>query len=353
MRRIPFPAFIFVLILLGGGAMGLGWTRPAQDKTGHPAAGAVFNGAWSQLFEKNFGEVIPLFAPARDTWGRIEYALFRQGRAGVVVGEDGWLFTSEEFSCPADSEETFAAHMKFVGETADTLRQQGSEIVIALIPAKARVFEEKTGALSWPSCRRDVYDRARAAFKAAGIAYASPLAALQAGGAETFLRTDTHWSPAGAARTAEIVADTVKTIKMPLPAAAFDVKTGAAEPHRGDLLRYLPGVAEDGIASDRLATPESVSPAQRSDDLFGDSTAPAAALIGTSYSADPSWGFEAALKKSLGADVINLADEGLGPFSVMKNYLDKKPLTAHPPLLVIWEIPERYLILPEKDFVKE
>jgi alginate O-acetyltransferase complex protein AlgJ len=70
------------------------------------------------------------------------------------------------------------------------------------------------------------------------------------------------------------------------------------------------------------------------------------ALVGTSYSQDERWGFADALKVALGADVLNVAARGEGPFAPMRAYLEGETVVDVPPELVVWEIPERYLTIP-------
>ncbi len=73
--------------------------------------------------------------------------------------------------------------------------------------------------------------------------------------------------------------------------------------------------------------------------------------MGTSYSADRRWNFDGALQESLDQEVLNLAQSGKGPFEPMLAYLE------HPPegpaaARLIWEIPERYLPVPDKSMQK-
>ncbi len=79
------------------------------------------------------------------------------------------------------------------------------------------------------------------------------------------------------------------------------------------------------------------------DDLFGDSQQPRLALVGTSYSANPRWNFEGALKQALSADLINYAKEGKGPLEPMLELLQDEGFRKDPPQLLVWEFPERYL----------
>src|SRR5262249_43868401 len=70
-----------------------------------PLSRDIRKGKWAPKFEKAFGDALPVGTMSRDGWGLAEYRLFTQGRKGVVVGRNGWLYTAEEFSCPADAAE--------------------------------------------------------------------------------------------------------------------------------------------------------------------------------------------------------------------------------------------------------
>jgi alginate O-acetyltransferase complex protein AlgJ len=76
--------------------------------------------------------------------------------------------------------------------------------------------------------------------------------------------------------------------------------------------------------------------------LFGD-TEISVALVGTSYSARTDFHFEGFLKSQLGADIVNHADIGRGPFEPMEAFLAGLGETGSAPRIVIWEIPERYV----------
>ena len=79
--------------------------------------------------------------------------------------------------------------------------------------------------------------------------------------------------------------------------------------------------------------------------LFGEA-APQVALVGTSYSANPKWNFIGALKQELGSDLLNYAENGHGPLVPMLRLLQRGPEETADLRLVIWEFPERYLMLP-------
>jgi alginate O-acetyltransferase complex protein AlgJ len=72
-------------------------------------------------------------------------------------------------------------------------------------------------------------------------------------------------------------------------------------------------------------------------------------LVGTSFSTGEVWDFAGAIRYSLQADLLNVGAEGVGPFIPMHRYLLSDTYREIAPSLVIWEIPERYLTLPETE----
>lgn len=343
--NVRFFSGIFILaFVLVSGMAGIMYSIEAGGRPS--SANDLARGAWSAAFERSFNAVIPVYAPSRDLWGQAEYALFREGRGGVVAGTDGWLFSAEEFSCPADARDNFARNLTFISGTKAAMDEAGVRLVVALIPAKARVHESRLGRLVLPECRRALYETARTELSARGIVAADPLSSMMQAQENVFLRTDTHWTPRGAHIAAQSIA---AAIDVELPSRAFSSKETGIQEHEGDLLRYVPGTTGRFIDPDRLAlieTAAAVEPAEASA-LF-DSNTPEAALVGTSYSANELWNFAGFLKQELQADVLNMADAGLGPFTVMDRYLSGPEWGTAPPRLVIWEIPERYLIMPHE-----
>lgn len=315
----------------------------ALSKTGALTAEGLLKGTWTVAFEKKLGEILPLYEPSRNIWGRIDYALFRQGRKGVLIGDDGWLFTDEEFSCPHGYETHIAKNMLYISDVANLLKNSDTQLAIVLIPAKARVYEDRLGRNTLPPCRLGLYAQTLNALASQSIPVIDTLSAMQASARkdELYLKTDTHWSPAGARLAAETAARRLRNTGI--APAAFTNTAGETKFYHGDLTRYIPGVGAPDIIPDQLTGFSTEAPA--SDDLFGDS-APAITLVGTSYSANPLWNFEGFLKEFMQADILNMADEGLGPFAVMETYLANDAWKNTPPALLIWEIPERYIMMP-------
>ncbi|HEY8189507.1 MAG TPA: hypothetical protein VIF12_02400 [Micavibrio sp.] len=328
------------------------YVSAAVSKTGAPTVHDLVHGVWMVKFEKSLGEIIPVYAPSRDLWGRLDYTLFHQGRKGVIIGADGWLFTDEEFSCPPHFADNIASNMAYVAQVRTMLQSRNTQLMVVPVPAKARVYSDRLGTHATPSCRTNLYKNTLATLKQLGIPAADLLPLMEASPEKDslYLKTDTHWAPAGARLAAAAAAKMAEDV--PYARKDFATTPGNSLPHDGDLARYVPGVGAPYILPDSITSFADDSPASSEDNLFGEDT-PEITLVGTSYSANPLWNFEGFLKSALKADVLNMADEGLGPFAVMETYLKNDAWKNTPPKLVIWEIPERYIMTPSNHRIEK
>jgi alginate O-acetyltransferase complex protein AlgJ len=339
-----------VFLVLMGFAATLGFACMQRTLAGVEAlsADSILRGKWSPKFEKSLGEVLPVSAPSRGLWGQVEYALFHQGRKGVFIGANGWLFTDQELSCPPQYARNMQDNLDFIAQAREKLAASGAKLAVVLVPAKARAVSYRLGA-ELPSCRTGLYGQLRDSLVARGIPVADLLSAMQSSVPdELYLRTDTHWTPQGARLAAGVAGKAVRAAypDLALPVQKFSSHMGDIKAHEGDLLRYVPGVE---IRHDRIESYTTEAPvltASAGQGLFGDDSAPQVTLVGTSYSANAKWNFAGFLKESLKADVLNAAEEGQGPFAVMDKYLQADTWKASPPRLVVWEMPERYFLMP-------
>lgn len=313
-----------------------------------PAGTDVVEGGLTRGFETHYDEVFPVKTFGTNLWGAIQFLLFGEGRSGVVVGRNGWLYTSEEFSAYPQGEAQIAANLDLIAKVQDQLRQRGVELTVALIPAKARMYPEFIGAQHPAEMHRHLYARIQSGLQQRGVKAPDLLVALahckQADA--IFLRTDTHWTPAGARCTAQALAQ-AGAAPTAGQGTRFSTEISAPQEHRGDLMQFLPLTPYFSALMpepDLLTVPS--TQAQEAD-LFGDAPMPGVILVGTSYSADKRWNFDGALRESLAEDVLNLAQAGHGPFEPMLAYLDE-PQDGQAPRRLIWEIPERYLPVGRK-----
>ena len=343
-----FSAYFILVFMIVTICMTLYVIRDAVKGTESPTFESVWIGKWAPPFEKALNEALPVEKPSRGFWGGVEFSLFGQGRKGVQVGSDGWLFTDEEFSCLPHAEKNLKTNLDYVKAAHEKFKAKRIELVVAVIPAKTRLYPEHLGRNVVPACRTGLYDETVNSIAAMGIRTQGLLTMMQAAPEKDglFLKTDTHWTPEGARLAAVAIAETMQEYKF--PEKAFKTSVAADKPHDGDLLRYVPGVGEDKIKRDvlRQYATEADAATDAAADLFSEDVPPVT-LVGTSYSANPLWNFPGFLKEFLKADVLNMADEGLGPFAVMEKYLYSKALEETAPAVVIWEIPERYMTSPQ------
>jgi alginate O-acetyltransferase complex protein AlgJ len=282
-----------------------------------------------------------------ETFGSLSYALFNEGRDGILVGRNGWLFTSEEFQSDSRSPQRTANAIDFIASARDQLKRNGVELVVALLPSKARIYNEQLPTDGLPEEIAARYQHAIKELGAREVRVVDLEASLRAakGKGQVFLRTDTHWTPLGASAAAQSLAAELEKDEVGDEGAFASLVTGSLA-HKGDLMRYirvLPVFESLRPHEDELVEVEAMSAqAASAGDLFGDVGVPVT-LVGTSYSANARFGFEAHLKAAIGSDVLNRAQEGGGPFKPMRAYLEEMQTRKDKPRVVIWEIPERYL----------
>ncbi|NNJ13818.1 alginate O-acetyltransferase [Pseudomonas putida CSV86] len=335
--------FLALLTALGLWSLGglAGFQRTAQM--------SLLDGKLAKAAETHYDEQFPLKRIGTNLWAALDFKLFNEGRPGVVLGRDQWLFSDEEFKPAADGELSRNENLALLRGVRDTLRQHGVELVLAIIPAKARVYPEYLGEKTPASVHHDLYNAFHAQARQANIFAPDlfgPLEAAKARG-QVFLRTDSHWTPMGAEVAAQQLAEAVarQTLLNGQP-QTFITENQEQTPYKGDLTNFLP---LDPLFTELLPKPDQLQ--KRStraaedggdDALFADKQIPVA-LVGTSYSANPNWNFLGALQQALRSDVANYAEDGHGPILPMLKYLQSDEFKNSPPQLVVWEFPERYL----------
>jgi alginate O-acetyltransferase complex protein AlgJ len=345
--RILYIA-LFMALLLALGA----WSTRSFFGFSTTAETTVLNGRWSKAVETHYDDEFPIKRLGTNLWAALDFKLFNEGRPGVVLGRDQWLYSDEEFNPIVNEELNLQGNYALVEGVRQTLEKRGVKLVMAILPAKVRLYPEHLGDVRPASIHADLYKdfHARvAANKILAPDLLGPLQQAKQNGQQVFLRTDTHWTPTGAEIAAQQLARTIAE-KTPLDSTPqrFVTEAEKTEQHKGDLTLFLPldplfsNLMPPQEPLEKRTTREAQDQPAGDDALFADSKVPVA-LIGTSYSANPSWNFVGALKEALQSDVVNYSEDGHGPILPMLSYLKSDAFKDSPPQVLIWEFPERYL----------
>ncbi|GAB3389426.1 alginate O-acetyltransferase [Azotobacter armeniacus] len=311
----------------------------------------VLNGRLALNFEKHYDAEFPIKRIGTNLWAALDFSLFGEGRPGVVVGANDWLYSDEEFKPTAAGQHNTLDNQALIQGVRATLAQHNVQLVMAILPAKARLYPENFGEQRPAPLHERLYQNFRRAMGDAGIQAPDLLGPLRQAKAEgpVFLRTDTHWTPYGAQVVAGQLATAIKpTGLLPEMGSVYITETAPGGPHKGDLTNFLPldPLFEELLPAPDQLTKHSTHAQEESgagaDDLFAETQVPVA-LVGTSYSADERWNFAGALRQALGSDLVNFAEDGRGPILPMLKFLQSDDFKNAPPRLVIWEFPERYL----------
>jgi alginate O-acetyltransferase complex protein AlgJ len=275
--------------------------------------------------------------------GAARYLAMGDGRTGVIVGQDNWLFTEEEARAMTQPMDQAVAPIAAIQRK---LAARGIDLVILPVPAKLDVARNQARSLELAQTIGQRYDLFLQELQASGVAVVDTRAAMLAMGpdARPFFATDTHWTAEGADAVAKAVAASGRVAKG---SSDFTVQDQPHKAFTGDLVSYvttenfaeLIGLPPEG------ATPYTAVSSAALGDLFASDGADVA-LVGTSYSANPDWSFAEALKLALHRDVLNYAEQGQGPVKPMVALLESADLRDAPPQIVLWEFPVRYLADP-------
>jgi alginate O-acetyltransferase complex protein AlgJ len=305
----------------------------------------LHDGAWSRAYQAALDAASPLRGHTVALWNALDLHLFGQAPAGVVLGEGGWLFSDEEYALPADAAAVRAAWFDHVADVAASLQQDGVQLVVVLVPTKASLVDAGQPPLPVPAARR--YAEALTRLRERGIDAVDLRPTLQALGESAWLRTDTHWTPAGAAAAADTVAQHLRTLDPDLVGEGDTaLEPGGFETVEGDLVRLLElGAlrARFGPTADVIERARLVRHDPAATDLFATVELPVT-VVGTSYAADERWNLATRLEAALrGTAVLDAAEVGRGPAGPMAAYLGGDAYRTSRPRVVVWEVPERYL----------
>lgn len=304
-----------------------------------------------------------------------EFRVLQQGR-------DGWLFRSGiDLATRIDVTDESLAELR---RLATMLRKRGTELVIVFQPPRGlmdvdKLTPEQRKRYDFAAAKK-AYSDALKRIRSAGVTVA-PLDRLveEHKGYEYFFRRDHHWTPQGAERTAQIVADTVQQLPafQAVPRKNFVTRPSMLIGKPGTLqkvaalicggtysMQYVTGYATEPADGATSASGDALLGEARATPVANDATAgglldaagddgggllgdgggggdiPQVVLVGTSNSdSKGGYNFGGYLQQYLGADLLDTALSGGSFDGALLHYLPSELYQKHPPKVMIWEMP--------------
>lgn len=344
--------YLFCLMLAGM----LLYSLPAVvsfSKSQTDAFSLFMDGKLLRKFEQRYDKDIFLRDPSVRLWANIQYQVFGEGRPGVVLGKDGWLYTNQEYLIPNDLDANLNSQLARIAKVQKLLQEHGKQLVLLPVPMKLDIYAEHASAPVDPRAL-GLYERFVSELGQRQIDTAAVQQAFrrQRGDSELFVRTDTHWSPAGARLAAQELARQYPQLRGEQPYASRQAGEKAL---KGDLLNYVqftPELAPQLFKPVTVALYETTNDTQSVDEdsLFGEQQQ-SIALVGSSYSKIDDWNFVGFLKEALQNDLVSMAVEARGPFQAMDDFTRSDLLNNPHIQTVIWEFPLR-TVLAQRDGTK-
>jgi len=313
-----------------------------------PNAAELFaDGKLLRKFETAYDRQFFLREPSIQIWANLQYALFREGASGVVIGSDGWLYTNQEYLIPNNYRSNLRSQAARIAAIEAELKKHNKQLILAPLPMKLDIYPEHA-TRPWDPRMPKVYEDFLAELAAHQVETV-PLRALfleQKDQTPLFFKKDTHWTPEGARLAARQIALAHPEL---VGSTAFQSRMVSEKPLKSDLMNFI----QFGAWLDpELFAESSVVPvyetladdAERSaDDLFGDQSQ-SIMLVGTSYTKIEDWNFAGFLREALQNDLLTIAVEGRGPFHAMDEFMNSEYLTNTEITQVIWEFPVRTVL---------
>nr|WP_321979745.1 hypothetical protein [uncultured Cohaesibacter sp.] len=310
---------------------------------------SLLEGGLTREFEEIYKTSLPHREPAVGLLGAARYLTLGVGKKGVVVGDDEWFFTEEEFGPDINSEPLIERSVAEIAAVRNELGSRNIKLVLVPLPQKSDIYSEHLESVSDTSNAISQYHQFVLGLQSQGIEVIETRDTMMAAKTEgnVFFKTDTHWTPLGAQKVAAAIEQEM-TLPEDLDSKSFKLFSAEEETFWGDLVNFVTGQDYGRLAGiDQEHTNIWRAEEEVSDnatlDLFGSEDSFPVVLVGTSYSADTRWSFAEFLKKDLKADVLNLAEKAKGPGAPMYAFLNGDVLKDTPPRVVIWEFPTRYL----------
>ncbi|MEC9405844.1 MAG: alginate biosynthesis protein AlgX [Pseudomonadota bacterium] len=283
------------------------------------------------------------------------YQGYLEGFRMIVQGKNGWLFRTEDDLLDqfALQPQTYAA----IGTLQRRLAEHGVTLVMLPIPPRGLMAWEQLPDHIAQGFARDMarvgYQVLLEDLRQQGVVVPR-LGQLVYGPSPSpfYFKRDHHWTPHGARRTAQQVAEALQAMDRfaQIPAKTFTTRQQGVVRKEGTYAGAVQrmcgfGYPEQVIPRFTTATQGSAA------DLLGGAQRPEVVLAGTSNS-DPAYNFAGFLSEALGVDVLNVSVTGGGIDAALLQYLMSEDFRSDPPRFLIWEMPV-YSNFDEEDLFRQ
>ena len=303
------------------------------------------NGQYIKSINAVFEDKNPIQSIAISFWSRIKYTFFKEGSPGVLIGNDNWLFSTEEFDENLVPQISYNDFFDQIERASKKLKEDSLSLIIALVPSKNRILREKISRYKPSNAIVARYDDVLKHLRTMNLSVIDLREPLKGLPKKTppFYQFDTHWTGKATEVAAAAIAAEINPLiqKNYRDRRSYQISKKENFNFQGDLLAFVPPLKNHIENYEELTLVDS-NPPQLG--LFDDPEIPVI-LVGTSYSANPKWNCEKNLKLALQLDVLNMAKEGKGPLEPMEELLESAYYRETGSKIVIWEIPERYIPL--------
>jgi alginate biosynthesis protein AlgX len=272
---------------------------------------------------------------------------YMEDSAVLVQGRDGWLFRTKMDLIQQIGISDLS--LNGLRRLVDTLHSIGTELVIVYMPPRGLADADRVS----PELRKS-YD-----YRAARQSYIAAMARLRSTGAvvvpmekvidegkgfDYYFRRDHHWTPTGSERTAQLTAQTIRSLPVfrDIPRKQFKTQMSGLIAKPGSIqkmaqqlcggtysMQYVPGFATEPAGGEGGGG-----------GLLDEEVSPEITLVGTSNSDDRGgYNFGGYLQQYLEADVLNVAITGGSFEGSLLKYLPSEAFQKNPPKILIWEMP--------------
>jgi alginate O-acetyltransferase complex protein AlgJ len=315
--------------------------------------GAFMEGRTAAAMNYALAHNLPVDGFFRAAGGVFRWRLFHSGGPQVWAGDNDWLYLIDELRPFEHADANMAARADTLAKVAAKLKAQGIDLVVAVLPDKARLLPEyQTGPRSQQADARLPAWLDLLAKRGLKVVDVNATYLTQKDRAALWWRTDTHWSQAGSALAAKTIAAKVTT-KIDRGHVFTTTHDAAETDGPGDLLRLmsldqisddLPIKLRPVIDRQHLAHTVEAKSAADAGGLLDDGPKVEVTLVGSSYSVNAN--FAGHLQQELNAPVLNVAEAGGGFAKAAQKYFNGATFKETKPAVVVWEIPERVVGQP-------